>query len=221
MYTAKGLGLSGEGAVGEGVRGFGVSAGHEGFGALPAVRDEMEAIFHWTDGEGVFEGAPALDPAFTRARLEEGLAARPGIVHIATHFRLSPGDASNSVLLLGDGNQLSLDEFTLSRQLRFDGVDLLTLSACSTALGGPDSGAEIDSLGALAQDLGAKGVVATLWNVADDPTATLMKDFYTGFAEDGLSRAEALRQAQVNQIRSDHASHPYYWAPFIIMGDWR
>lgn len=217
LYTANGLPSGGAVSRMTSARGFGVSTAHEGFNALPAVRAEMDAIFNWQDDIGVFDTEPVIDESFTRDVFRASLADAPGIVHIASHFSLQPGDTDNSFLLLGDGNHLSLSDISLD--FEFDGVDLLTLSACSTGLGG--DGSEVDSFGALAQDLGADAVVATLWNVADDATADLMASFYKRLAEEDLSRAEALRQAQIDLIQSADRSHPYYWAPFILMGDWR
>ena len=102
---------------------------------------------------------------------------RNPVVHIATHFTSRPGVAANSQLLLGDG-ELSLAEIESQTRL-FNGVDLLTLSACNTAFTNKsEDGREIDSFGTIAQRLGAKSVIASLWSVDDDSTATLMQTMY-------------------------------------------
>jgi len=133
-------------------------------------------------------------------------------------------------------------------------VDLLTLSACQTALGGGEdaNGMEVEGLGAIAQRQGAKAVLASLWPVADSSTALLMENLYRLHRDDHLSKAVALQQAQLlllhgaagaasaDRERGAHSvaapstapasfradpkapfAHPYFWAPFILIGNWR
>jgi CHAT domain-containing protein len=102
-------------------------------------------------------------------------------------------------------------------------VDLLTLSACDTGLGGgrDAQGREIEGLGVIAQQQGAKAVLATLWPVADQSTATLMADMYKQRQDKSLTKIEALRQAQISLLSQPKYSHPFYWAPFILMGNWK
>jgi CHAT domain-containing protein len=156
--------------------------------------------------------------------------------------------AADSHLLLGDGSQLSLAEIEAMPRL-FSGVDLLTLSACSTAfINGTQDGREVDSFGTIAQRLGARGVIASLWSVNDEATARLMETMYRiRQAKPELGKSEALRQAQERMAsgvlkpeagsagdRGVHAlggagaaaansgwTHPYYWAPFILIGNWK
>ena len=134
----------------------------------------------------------------------------------------------------------------------FSNVDLLALSACDTGLGeNNNEGREVEGFAVLAQRKGAKAVLATLWSVADESTARLMRDFYRlREADKGMNKAEALRQVQLEFLRGvaaakDGASrtsvingesnnppkyeadaqapwaHPYYWAPFILIGNWQ
>jgi CHAT domain-containing protein len=218
--------------------GFGVTEGHPGFSPLPGVRRELETIFGST---GVLDGATALDAGFDEASLKKTLLRKPAILHIASHFNLLPGQEDDSFLLLGDGAHLALSKIRKTRALRFQGVDLLTLSACQTARGG--DGAEIDGFGATAQLNGAGAVMASLWPVSDAATPRLMRDFYAGLMEQGLDKAEALRRAQVNMLHSagqavatnERAAealdspepaakagfdHPYFWSAFVLMGNW-
>jgi CHAT domain-containing protein len=225
--------------------GFGVTRAHRGFSALPAVRAEIESIFG-----GPLSGPAHLDEGFDASALRAALRARPTLVHIASHFRFAPGDETDSFLLLGDGEPLSLAEIRKGRGFRFGGVDLLTLSACETARGGGADGGEVESFGALAQMNGASAVMATLWPIADDSTARLMADFYARLLDGGATKAQALRGAQLAMLRSgtvggplargaeeddapapgartapDSApragtAHPYFWAPFVLMGNW-
>lgn len=222
--------------------GFGVTASHPGFAPLPGVARELEAIFGDPGRPGALAGAASLDAGFTREAFRAALQKRPEIVHIASHFKLVPGRETDSFLLLGDGSPLSLSDIRKGRGFRFGGVDLLTLSACETARGGDGDGDEVESFGALAQMNGASSVMATLWPVADEATAGLMKSFYHHMVEDRMSKADALRAAQVEAIRGGRAddsgargasslarsaaaqpaagSHPYFWSPFVLMGNW-
>ena len=124
--------------------------------------------------------------------------------------------------MLGDGERLTLGDIR-TQNYRFDHVDLLTLSACDTGLGGgrDEQGREIEGFGVIAQQQGAKAVLATLWPVADHSTATLMADLYRRRQSDSVTKIEALRQAQIALQSQEKYSHPYYWAPFILMGNWK
>jgi CHAT domain-containing protein len=137
-----------------------------------------------------------------------------------------PGNEASSFLLLGDGDKLTLSRI---RQDRFDfsRVDLVTLSACETGVGGGDKagGEEVEGLGAVVQKQGAKGVIATLWPVADESTGQLMQHFYRLRDVEKLSKAAALKQAQLRLLQAEAGgasrfAHPFYWAPFILMGNW-
>lgn len=229
--------------------GFGVTKPHQGFAALPGVADELEAIFDGKDAKGFLGGKPREDESFNGVSLGEALKAQPLYLHVASHFRLVPGDAANSVLLLGDGRKLSLDEFRKDERYRLTNLDLLTLSACETAGGVDQTGAEIESFASVVQKRGASSVLATLWPIADSSTAALMSDFYKGFLATGLDKATALRNAQIAMLRGETRptsmvtasrsadevidvpaantllaepgfQHPYYWSAFILMGNW-
>ena len=163
-----------------------------------------------------------LDEQFTAARLKDVGQRNVQLMHVSSHFQLSPGTEANSFLLLGDGQRLTLGEIR-TQNYRFDQVDLLTLSACDTGLGGgrDANGKEIEGLGVIAQQQGAKAVLATLWPVADQSTAILMTDMYQRRQAQGLSKIEALRQAQLALMAQPKYAHPFYWAPFILMGTWK
>ena len=104
----------------------------------------------------------------------------------------------------------------------FNTVDLLTLSACETAMGGTKAnGREIEGFGGFAQRQGAKAVLATLWPVADRSTGLFMRKMYKLRQEKNLTKAEALRQAQITFIRSKRYNHPFFWAPFVATGNWQ
>ena len=132
--------------------GFGVSEAKAEFQALPSVPEELHGIFReGQGGSAPVPGTVRLNGGFTRETLENDLRQpNKNVVHIATHFDSEPGVAANSHLLLGDGSKLSLAEIEAEEQL-FDGVDLLTLSACSTAFTNrSEDGREVDSFGTIA-----------------------------------------------------------------------
>jgi CHAT domain-containing protein len=132
------------------------------------------------------------------------------VVHIASHFQFQPGDDRKSALLLGDGSLLSLAEFKRFPNI-FENVELLTLSACETGVGESASdGTEVEAFGVLAQRQGASGVMATLWNVADDSTSALMQTFYRLWNSDAaISKSEALQRAQIAMVQGCEASSEY------------
>jgi CHAT domain-containing protein len=228
--------------------GFGVSEAKDNFGALPSVPAELRGIFRTPDNTGTDAPVPGsvhLNSDFTRTSFLAAMRQPDkSVVHIATHFDSRPGVAADSRLLFGDG-AITLAEIEAMPRL-FSGVDLLTLSACSTAFTNTGAdGREVDSLGTIAQRLGARGVIASLWNVSDDATARLMEKMYRiRQAHPELGKSEALRQAQeqmasgtlkasgeaedrrgsikpLGASRSHDWTHPYYWAPFILIGNWR
>ncbi len=209
------------------IAGMGVTKPHEGFTALPGVGDELDAIIRDTaaDARGVAPGIVYLDDAFTLEAMNKVLFSRFPVMHIASHFRFGPGTEENSYLLLGDGSLLSLAAM-IDMDIDFSGVDLLTLSACDTGVGesGAD-GREVEGFGALAQRQGARCVLATLWAVADQSTARLMEEMYRLRAEKPLTtKIEALRMAQLCLLSGECGGsyqHPFFWAPFILMGNWR
>ncbi len=201
--------------------GLGVTRAQGEFAALPAVKAEMRSIIKTTGG-GVLPGEIFLDEAFTALRFKD-VSQRPfQLLHVASHFRFSPGTEVNSFLLLGDGQQLTLGDIR-TQNYRFDNVDLLTLSACDTGLGGgrDAQGREIEGFGVIAQQQGAKAVLATLWPVADESTAMLMAEMYRRRQDQQLSKIESLRQAQLSLLAQSRYAHPFYWAPFILMGNWK
>ena len=194
------------------------------FSALTGVTSELKAVMDAPkDGfvGGVLPGRVLMDAEFSESnffRLLRGATPESNapwqVVHIASHFKLA-GDDLKSFLLTGDGalTLAALKERAQTRPL-FPGVELMTLSACDTAGGA-------DNLGALAELNGARSVLATLWPVADKETAQLMSDFYaTHAAQPAAGKVAALQSAQLKLLRAGGKSaHPYYWAPFVLMGN--
>ena len=146
---------------------------------------------------------------------------------------------------VAEGYAWNLSELE-SSAIAFHGTRLLTLSACSTAKDYTSrNGVEMDSLGMVAQQKDAEAVLATLWDVNDASTSRLMSDFYSRWLKDPADgKAEALRQAQMALLKGSEASngsgnergfqampeptsaehdagysHPFYWAPFVLIGN--
>ena len=213
--------------------GFGVTRRHnvDGVGtflALPGVRSELEMLLGSESKRGIVDGVSLFDTEFTKTAFIEQLNQRRPLVHIASHFLMRPGNDPNSFLLMGDGSQLTLSEINNSVGVSFRGIELLTLSACSTALStqgdfdvDSGTGAEFEGFGVLAQQKGADAVLASLWDVSDDSTSKLMASLYRGLSTGALNKAQALRAAQIQLISDPATEHPYYWAPFVLMGNWR
>jgi CHAT domain-containing protein/tetratricopeptide (TPR) repeat protein len=222
--------------------GLGVSRAVAGHSRLFGVREELAGIIRTADGAGgIVPGDIRLDDAFTPAALRAAVAPPHSIVHVSSHFVFKPAEEASSYLLLGDGSAATLRDLS---ELSFEGIDMMVLSACDTAVGGGhrQGGREIEGLGALVRSRGARTVVATLWPVADLSTTTLMRAFYHNRYGNGLDAAEALRRAQIAFLshagarsgagvrrgvrddaeparRQSRFDHPYYWAPYIVMGD--
>ena len=104
-----------------------------------------------------------------------------------------------------------------ARRYQEDPVELLVLSACETAAG--DDRAAL-GLAGVALQAGARSAVATLWFINDESTAAMVSEFYRQLDESQLSKAEALRAAQLYLLDQSHYRHPSYWAPFLLIGNW-
>lgn len=216
------------------VAGLGVTKGHNfqqgnlrgTFSPLPAVKGELMSVVKSPNSpDGILPGYIIFDEGFTSTALSRALVSEHPIIHLASHFHFDARNPELSFLLLGDGSGLNLKRIG-SKEFDFTNVGLLALSACQTARGGVDAtGKEIEGFGALAQNRGAKTVLATLWPVFDESTGLLMADFYRLYTEEKLTIAESLREAQLimleNRSKTKDFRHPSHWAPFVLMGDWR
>ena len=201
--------------------GFGTSRSFSDLPPLPYVVEELNSIIG-RNGTGVLSGDVYLDERFTEEALREATSGQYSVAHIASHFVFSSsGTEENSYLLLGDGSVLTLRELR-EGSWNFSSLELLTLSACETGLGGSwnRDGKEIDGLATIAQHKGARGVLATLWKVADHSTPIIMKRFYEAHQYQHLNKIDALRASQLSMLESQYA-HPCHWAPFILVGNWQ
>ena len=181
--------------------------------ALPGVEAEVESISR------IMKGRKMLNEAFTVARFQS--EARTGdqrIVHIASHGVF--GGSANASYIMAYDNVLSMGDLqALLRQERFrrSPIELLTLSACQTAEGDDRSPLGISGAAMKAR---AKSVLGTLWPVEDVSATVVMEKFYGNMARERLTKARALQRAQVEALRTPQHAHPFFWAPFVLIGNW-
>lgn len=161
------------------------------------------------------------------ATLETAISSevrRSEIVHFATHSFLDSKqpELSGIVLTSFDRNGATKNSFmTLPDIYSLDlSADLVVLSACETALGKDVKGEGLVGVAHSFMSAGAKSVVASLWNVDDRATAVLMGEFYKGMLEKGMTPSAALRAAKLKMMHDKQWSAPYYWAGFVLQGEY-
>lgn len=191
------------------------------FEALTNVPLETKAV------QELFANTKKLEnQEFTISNLEQEIqnTSYP-IIHVATHaqFGTIPED---TFLVTGNNDKLTINQLeTLLRQTNNSSnlVELLALTACQTAVGDDRSTL---GLAGVALQAGAKSAMASLWSVGDESTANLVAEFYSKLRESKMSKAQALQIAQLKLINAKETeidiqyNHPYYWAPFILIGNW-
>ncbi len=141
------------------------------------------------------------------------------VVHLATHGQFS-SKADETFILTWDGriNVNQLDTLLRIRETESpNAIELLVLSACQTAAG--DKRAAL-GLAGIAVRAGARSTLASLWNVDDKSTAELMSQFYRELTSQKLTKAEALRQAQLALLNNPKYQHPLFWAAYVLVGNW-
>ncbi|MCG8456499.1 MAG: CHAT domain-containing protein, partial [Holophagales bacterium] len=187
---------------------------------LPASRGEVEHLGKLFPGSRIYVGAEA-----TEGRAKE-VDRQTTHLHIAAHGLLDDRFPLDSALALtippapreGQDNGL-LQAWEVFEQVRLD-AELVTLSACDTGLGQVLGGEGLMGLTRAFQYAGARTVLASLWSVGDESTGKLMQSFYSHLAQ-GKSKAEALHRAQLGLLRDPDLAHPFHWAGFTLVGDWR
>ncbi|MEG4496086.1 tetratricopeptide repeat protein [Microcoleus sp. F10-C6] len=178
---------------------------------LPGSEAEVKNIAQLLPGSSAYIGnAATLDQFKTQA-------SRFPFLHLATHGCFQQGGCQQlgmeeNTLLFAD-SQFNIRDAAL---LGLQNTRLLTLSACQTAMQANSNGEEISGVAYVFERAGAQAVMASLWSVDDSATKDLMVQFYQNINK-GMSKNEALRQAKLSQIQR----HPFYWSPFILIGDAR
>ena len=192
----------------------GLSQSSQGFTALPGVEFEIKQITSAVTSQVL------LNQTFTSKALQDQIKAVPfPIVHLATHGQFSSNAKDTFILAWDSPIQVKqLGEVLQTRDQRTrTPIELLILSACQTAVG--DKRAAL-GLAGVAVRSGARSTLATLWSVDDESTSFLMARFYHELAQAKTTKAEALRQAQLDLQKQPGFKHPYYWAPFVLVGNW-
>lgn len=192
----------------------GLSEARQGFSALPGVEVEVS---HITEE---LPAAVLMNQDFTDTAFAKKMNDKPAnVVHLATHGQFS-SKAEDTFLLTWDDriNIKELDSLLQSRQIAKAGsLDLLVLSACETAAG--DDRALL-GLAGFAVRSGAKSTLATLWRVRDESTVFFITEFYKHLKEPNMTKAEAMRKAQLEMIADENFNDPFFWAPFVLVGNW-
>ena len=195
----------------------GVSESNQGFDALPGVKEEVTQISAQLSSELL------LNDSFTSANLQNQLQqTNAPIVHLATHGQFGSTPEDTFITTWDDRIQVNeLENLLRDRESsRVTPIELMVLSACQTATG--DERAALGMAG-MAVRSGARSTLATLWSVKDESTTRLIDKFYQELVlsrSGAANKAEALRQAQLTLIKSEEFNHPFYWSPFVLVGNW-
>ena len=194
----------------------GISLARQGFIALPNVEVELEGI------QSQVSTQVMLNQSFTESNFQQTVDSTSfslPVLHIATHGQFS-SNAKDTFILTWD-DRINADELEtlLSRRDRenSDAIELLVLSACQTAEG--DKRAAL-GLAGFAVRAGARSTIGSLWSVSDEATAVLMSRFYQELANPTVQKSEALRRAQEALLSDPNYQHPFFWAPYILVGNW-
>jgi CHAT domain-containing protein len=180
--------------------------------SLPGVTREIQQV------AGPFPTTILKDETFRLENFERELNKPYRIVHIASHGIFS-GDPSASFIMTYDHilNMDKLDKLMAPEALKKQPVELLTLSACETAEG--DDRSPLGLVG-VALTSGARAALGSLWPVSDEAAQELFPEFYKQLQNPGTTKAQALQRAQINLLQQSKFSHPFYWATFLLVGNW-
>ncbi len=193
----------------------GLSESRQGFSALPSVVSEVKEI------QAAVPSQVLLNQAFTETALQQAIGSQTApIVHLATHGQFSSKKDQTYVLTWDQQMGITtLNSLLQVSELNRSGpIELLVLSACETATG--DKQAALGMAG-MAVRAGARSTIASLWQINDEGTSILMSRFYQELAKGKTTKAEALRQAQLVILKEPRfRQHPYFWAPYVLVGNW-
>jgi CHAT domain-containing protein len=192
----------------------GLSEATQGFSPLPAVDLELAAIAAEIPTEIL------RNQAFTRDALTEKMVKTSfPVIHLATHGQFSSNSEETFILTWDDKIKVKdLQSILRDRRRQTNPLELLVLSACQTAEG--DNRATL-GLAGMAVRSGARSTLATLWSVNDQSTAAFMAEFYRQLTQPNITKAEAQRLGQIKLLKDPKYRHPFYWAPFVLVGNWQ
>ncbi|OQW91443.1 MAG: hypothetical protein BWK78_04615 [Thiotrichaceae bacterium IS1] len=212
----------------------GISKKVGNFNPLPNTITELNAVGRFfSNDKGELNGTKLINEDFTTSNLQESLRQYPLVVHLSTHGVFDATDKRSPYLVKYPDTDLILSINNLANimasALTTSGdkklVELLVLSACQSAIGG--NGKDALGLAGTGVKAGARGAVGTLWPVNENTTQSLVTKFYEKFKNDNMTKAKALQEAQkfilsgsgeASQIKK--FTHPYYWAAFLLTGNW-
>lgn len=193
----------------------------EGLGRLPYSSEEAEAILALAPAQ---QRLGALGFAADLEIVRSGELAQYRIVHLATHgwLHAEHPELSGIILSLFDDEGRPREGLLYAHEIYNLELpaELVVVSACRTALGQEARGEGLISLTRGFMYAGATRVLVSLWSVSDQGTTELMKRFYRGMLEEKRPPAAALQAAQVAMLRDARWRAPYYWAGFVLQGDW-
>ena len=216
---------------------MGLTQSVQGLSALPAVNTEINNIVSKDNAQSLLTGSSFINEDFTLKNMQAQRKQQDyGIIHLATHAQFLSNKADGAFIQFFD-DRLNIRQIP---KLNFDKpqVEMLTLSACETAVG------KNLGLGGLSVTSGVRSVLASLWPVSDAGTVPLILSFYSRFS-DAPSKAVALQKAQISIIRGEvkiennkiigipglpiislpsdspkDVNHPYFWSSFVLIGSW-
>ena len=192
----------------------GLSDAVQDFSALPSINEELRDIKKIMNGKTMYKNSD-----YTIANVQNEFKTNDyNIVHFATHGVFG-GTGKNSFLLTYEGqlDMNKLEDLMSLGKYRNHQVDMLTLSACQTALGNERAAL---GLAGVAVKAGVKSAVATLWYVDDQATSLAIRELYRQLKKDNMTKAKALQNAQRMLLNKRQYWHPIYWAPFLLIGNW-
>jgi CHAT domain-containing protein len=181
--------------------------------SLPGVEKEIDVMRKW------LPHTLLMNSAFTVEGFRQQVVQEPySVVHIASHG-IFGGTAETSFIMAYDDiiNIDELDRLLKSDKFKQQPMELLTLSACQTAEG--DDRAPL-GLSGIALKANVRSALGSLWPVDDAAAAKLMPEFYKTMLQPDTSKAQALQQAQLTVMKDKQHEHPYFWASFILVGNW-
>jgi CHAT domain-containing protein/tetratricopeptide (TPR) repeat protein len=197
----------------------GTAKGQLSIPRLPFTRWEADQILAVAPS-----GMKAVDFNASRSIATGGELSKYRYVHFATHGYLDTSRSNLSAIVLSlfdeqgkpqDGFLRAHDIYNLKLP-----AELVVLSACETGLGKDVTGEGLEGLTRGFMYAGARRVIVSLWNVNDKATASLMQRLYVGMLRSGKTPAAALRAAQIEMLRTRQWQSPYFWAPFVMQGEW-
>lgn len=192
---------------------------------LQGSANEVDSIYTYFSDKGLHAQKELYDNA-SETFVKQNNWSRYRIVHIATHGIVNADQPELSSILLAPLGQADNDDILYSGEIYNLNLstDLVVLSACETGLGKIMKGEGIIGLNRALLYAGARNLIVSLWKVADVPTAELMRHFYKSILRQGndLSQSDyshALFLAKLQLVNNPRLAHPYFWSPFILIGD--